>query len=97
MDAEKQVMLNASKYDCTFEAGMIMLQSYTSNEPQVIVKTYSFVHNFAQQFGGGVLIDLLGIPGNIKLNNCTTYTNTMYNGSNMLLYMGLILLSRHLI
>ena len=97
MGAENQIMLNASKYDDTFQAGMIMLQSYTSNEPQVIVKTYSSVHNFAQQFGGGVLIDLLGTPGNIKSNNCTTYTNIMYNGSGILLYMGLILFSRHLI
>ena len=61
---------------------------YTSNdEPEKSDDNHTSVHNFAQQFGGGVLIDLLGTLGNIKLNNCTTYINTQYTIDQVNFYM----------
>ena len=50
----------------------------------IIILLYTI---FAQQFGGGVLIDLLGTLGNIKLNNCTTYINTQYTIDQVNFYM----------
>ena len=83
----KALISSTDNYDCTFGAGMTVLQLYTSNnEPDLIIENCIFADNFAQQFGGGVVISWLGSPGNIKFNNCTIYNNKAYHGSGLILY-----------
>ena len=83
----KALIFSTDKYECTFGAGMTLLQLYTpSNELEIIVENCIFAHNFAQEFGGGVAIALLSATGNIEFNNCTVYNNTAYYGSGMVLY-----------
>ena len=83
----KALISSTDNYDCTFGAGMTVLQIYTSNnEPDLIIENCIFADNFAQETGGGVIISSLGSPGNIKFNNCTIYNNKAYHGSGMVLY-----------
>ena len=50
----KALISSTDNYDCTFGAGMTVLQLYTSNnKPDLIIENCIFADNFAQQFGGG--------------------------------------------
>ena len=84
----KALIFSTDNYDCTVGAGMTLLQYYTTNdESEVIVENCTFVHNFAQQLGGGVLIAAgLDTSGHIKFNNCIIYNNTANHGSGMFLF-----------
>ena len=73
-------------YDCTFAAGMTLVQNNGADEIEINIKNCTFEHNLAKLFGGGVLVGWSNTPGNIKFHNCTIYNNTAYHGSAMLLY-----------
>ena len=73
-------------YDCTFAAGMTLVQSNGADEIEINIKNCTFEHNLAKLFGGGVLVGWSNTPGNIKFHNCTIYNNTAYHGSAMLIF-----------
>ena len=73
-------------YDCTFAAGMTLVQNNGADEIEINIKNCTFEHNLAKLFGGGVLVGWLNTPGNIKFHNCTIHNNTAYYGSAMLLH-----------
>ena len=53
----KALIFRTDNYDCSFLAGMTLLQIYTSNnESDIIIENYIFANNFAQQLGAGVAI-----------------------------------------
>ena len=73
-------------YDCTFAAGMTLVQNNGVYKPEINIKNCTFEHNLAKQFGGGIFIGWSDTPGNITFHNCTIYNNTAYHGSAMFLY-----------
>ena len=80
----KALKSSGHNYDCTFGAGMALLQSYTSiDKPEVIIENCTFQHNYAQQYGGGVFISC---ECNIIFCNSNIFNNTAYHGSGMVLH-----------
>ena len=73
-------------YDCTFAAGMTLVQNNGVYKPDINIKNCTFEHNLAKKFGGGIFIGWSDAPGNITFHNCTIYNNTAYHGSAMFLY-----------
>ena len=92
----KTLISNTDKDDCTFAAGMTLLQNNGADKSEIIIENCTFKHNLGQQFGGGIFIGCAGTPGNVLFCNCTIYNNTAYYGSGMLLYgLNSTLLSLH--
>ena len=71
-------------YECSFGAGMIIaINSSVDNDDKIIIENSTFSHNVAQQYGGGIVIALLGGSSNIKFRNCIIFNNTGYIGSGL--------------
>ena len=75
--------------NCTFGAGLTLVQLTLDNfiEPEISVENSVISNNFAQDFGGGVLVFWYDIFGKIVFYNCTIYNNTAHIGSGLLLYL----------